>query len=238
MTKIYLRLYIALLFSNTMALANLPNALIYDGPGVCPEDCLKAASNIAKMAGFTPIYVKAKSQDYSVFRDAAVWIQPGGVAGTAAEVMSEHLKNNLRAFLLSGGGYVGFCAGAFLATQEIGDGGLEGLGILNAETRLLHSSNHVRLFNIQWGQNKRHIYWEGGPYFKIYTQSNIEVMATYPNGLAAAVRAPYGAGRVFVTGLHPEAPKSWKDDEHFEDPDGDDFDLAVTMVKWTANSNN
>ena len=70
-------------------------------------------------------------------------------------------------------------------------------------------------------------------YFK-NMNSSVEQTATYPNGTIAAVRTAFGKGRVWVTGLHPESPKWWKDDSGQDDVDGDDRDLVVRMIQWVT----
>ena len=60
------------------------------------------------------------------------------------------------------------------------------------------------------------------------------MIAYYPNHQVAAARATYGKGKVFVTGLHPEAPQDWRDYYHLNDPDGSDEDLAVEMINWVT----
>lgn len=42
----------------------------------------------------------------------------------------------------------------------------------------------------------------------------------------------YGNGKVFITGLHPEAPQSWRTYYGINDSDGLDFDLVDEMISW------
>ncbi len=85
------------------------------------------------------------------------------------------------------------------------------------------------------------MYWEGGPYFIPPLPPGIEVVGQYENqgiaGEAAAIRANYGRGRVFVSGFHPEAPQSWRDFYRLIDPDGVDFQFAEDMLRWAASRN-
>ena len=46
-------------------------------------------------------------------------------------------------------------------------------------------------------------YWEDGLQFTGWGH----VLATYPDGTPAIVEGTYGAGRVILTGPHPEAPE-------------------------------
>ena len=212
----------------------MPIALVYQGPGACPEHCSDAAAEMANLAGFETRFVGPNESNRHIFDDAAVWIQPGGVSVTAAQNMDPQLKKNLKAFVGNGGGYVGFCAGAFLATAKIGTSGVDGLGILPGGTELFPSHDEVLILPVTWNQKSRFVYWEGGPFFKVDASHPFEIIATFADGTPAAVRATYKDGRVFVSGPHPEAPQYWRDYFKLTDPDGLDSDLASDMIVWAA----
>ena len=81
--------------------------------------------------------------------------------------------------------------------------------------------------------SERYLYWEGGPYFR-NMPSSVEQTGSYPNGTNAAIRTTFGKGRIWITGLHPEAPQWWKDDSKQADPDGDDRDIVASMLHWVT----
>lgn len=218
------------LLMTSQALAG-PKALVYNGVGACHEDCAKASYDSAKAAGFDPVYVGDQDTDPKIFDGATVWLQPGGYAGTAMQNMAPALKENIKNFVKNGGGYVGFCAGAFVTTAYVGTTRVKGLGIMPGNTKLYGKG--VRILKTKWQGSDRYIYWEGGPYFRNMPAS-VEQTATYPNGANGAVRATYGKGRIWVTGLHPESPKWWKDDSGYEDIDGDDRDIVANMLHWVT----
>ncbi|WP_240498141.1 hypothetical protein [Williamsia sp. 1135] len=64
--------------------------------------------------------------------------------------------------------------------------------------------------------------------------SNAEVLATYPNGIAAVMVAPYGQGKVGVSGPHPEADQSWYDEADLENPDRIRTDIAYELIEKTT----
>jgi len=211
-------------------------ALIYIGPGSCDEDCSKAAYEMAELAHLKPRYVGPHDTDPELFKNAAVWIQPGGKSRIVSINMDPELKFNLKKFIFSGGGYVGFCAGGFYSTQKISDTEFEGLGILPGENRLLNEKAEFIVLPLLWLGKKAHVYWEGGPYFlppPPHQQKgfNYQILAYYADGTAATVQAKYGLGNVVVTGVHPESPLWWKASEKLQDLDGDDFNLAVDMIQ-------
>ncbi|MGZ3708191.1 MAG: BPL-N domain-containing protein [Bdellovibrionota bacterium] len=232
-----LTLIVGMVWSLT-ALAQPPAALVYKGKGSCDEGCSEAAALMAERAGFRAVYVAPETTDPKLFEGAVVWIQPGGRSRQVAETMNPVLKENLKAFIHGGGGYVGFCAGGFLATEKIADTKVLGLGILGGTADLYPAPNHAEaaIFTMSWEGRPREIYWEGGPYFKVPSDGSVETIATYPDGKVSTVRSHYGLGKVLVSGAHPEAPQWWRDAYHLRDSDGLDEDLAEAMIREAAGS--
>ncbi len=236
--------------------AEKPLALIYQGPGSCSLDqgdagesgygCSEAAADVAVKAGFQYKFVgpnalpqnPTAAQVAAVFKNAKVWMQPGGVAVTAFLAMSSGLRSEIVKFVSGGGGYVGFCAGAFMATARIGQTSYSGFGIFPGSTAP-YSYSSVRedvdyaFLATTWNGKKRAIFFEGGPY--LYGQGpSAEATATFSTGYVVSARAAFGKGRVYLTGGHPEAPRIWAEEDGLADSDGLDLDLGADMVQWAA----
>lgn len=210
-------------------------ALVYSGPGACPEDCSKAAALQAESVGLEAVFVGPKNSDPTLFDRAAVWIQPGGQSTVVSKNMVKTLKNNIRSFVSAGGAYVGFCAGGFFATEYIRDNEAIGLGLIPGKSYLYEKvEDSATILPLMWYGKSRDIYWEGGPYFTADERDGVEILATYPDGSIATLRTHYGKGRVAVTGAHPEAPQSWREDLSPGDQDGLDYDLSQDMVRWAT----
>jgi|GEM_PF-413147 len=225
-----------------------PLALIYKGPGSCSLDqgdagesgygCSEAASDAATLAGFRFQFVGPRDlaenatadQVQALFGNAKVWIQPGGVSNTAYYAMTAKLRKSIVQFVKDGGGYVGFCAGAFLAADwfYIFPGSAHAYGYSPIRSDLTYA-----FLNVDWNGQKRSIYFEGGPYLS-NLGSTAEVTARFSTGYVAAARAPYGKGRVYISGPHPEAPQIWSQEDGMSDPDGSDLDLAASMITWAG----
>jgi glutamine amidotransferase-like uncharacterized protein len=234
--------------------SNQPLALVYRGPGACEagqaDGCAEAAANVAKSAGFKILFVGPDGKEAEGQWDTArLWIQPGGRVHTQVEAMTSSLKEKIIHFVNKGGGYVGFCAGMFLAAKtftfpEMDSSGnittyrADGLGFLSATAYLFDPSDEsgqARIVEALWQGKKRFVYWEEGPYLEDSSlTSKVESVATYADNSVMTVRLKYGAGRVFVTGVHPEAPQGWYDYFHLRDADGLDHNLAAEMMKWAA----
>jgi glutamine amidotransferase-like uncharacterized protein len=230
-------LWLGLVLAIWASVAQAADALVYKGPGACDEGCSEAAALVAQMAGLNPVFVGPAETDPNIFKNAAVWIQPGGHSRTVGRNMSDDLKDRIREFVHGGGAYVGFCAGGFYATARIGELKDAGLGLIAGRSKLYEKADaDATVLPLIWDGKERQIYWEGGPAFYPPKDGDVEVTATYPDGTAAAVRDRYGKGRVYVTGAHPEAPQNWRDYYRLADSDGLDYDLAVDMIHWAIKS--
>ncbi|MBC7386556.1 MAG: hypothetical protein H7301_10415 [Cryobacterium sp.] len=214
-----------------------PLALVYKGPGSCVSDghCSEAAAAVADRAGFDVEFVGPKSHDMTLFREAAVYIQPGGNSTEVGEAMTEGMKRLLRDFVAEGGGYVGFCAGGFFAMSPFP--GYPRLGLIRGDADGLEEDS-PSIVSVSWTDGLRHhVYWEGGPFFILPRSSNFEVVSRYAlNRKPASIRGEVGQGRVWVSGYHPEAPYDWRFHPTLEDSDGTkaDLDMAVEMIRWSA----
>jgi glutamine amidotransferase-like uncharacterized protein len=236
------RFFVVVLFFSLRCFASQPIALIYNGPGACPENCAKSAARAARAAGFHARIITPSQLTAAALNDASVYVQPGGVSGTVASTLTPEQKQMLRDFVSRGGGYVGFCAGANFAALNIRDASTGGylsqvdLGLIPMTAHLYDGVDDASILSLTWDGKARQIYWEGGPYFETPLAPGVDVFATYPNGQMAGVRAHYGRGRVSVTGTHPEAPQSWRDYYKLNDADGVDVDLAQAMIRWAGHS--
>lgn len=223
-------------------------ALVFNGEGVCEDGCADAAAAVSQAAGLKPRFVNGRELSHrstpaevaQFFADVRVWVQPGGIGNVALWSMTDRMRTELKNFIRNGGGFVGFCAGAFMATEYIGRRGAPGFGIFPGHSiaypyYAARSDLTYALATVNWNGVKRSIFLEGGPYLIIPSESEgVEIVATYSSGAVAAARTTFGEGRVFITGLHPEAPTIWTEEDNIRDPDGSDQDLAAQMVSWAA----
>jgi glutamine amidotransferase-like uncharacterized protein len=213
-----------------------PIALVYRGPGAC-TNCWTSAAQTAKKAGFRVRLVNDQLKDFSVFNQAALWVQPGGKSTTAARAMGADYLARIRDFVHQGGGYIGFCAGAFIATEKIGTSGMEGLGIVPGKTKLWDPEDGPgRLIQVSWNHRIRSVYYHGGPFldFGGVRDPSLQVYSQYENGQNAGAILNYGQGRVAVSGAHPEASRVWKGLHFQRDEDGSDQHLVAKLMRWAA----
>ncbi|MBC7693101.1 MAG: hypothetical protein H7222_15160 [Methylotenera sp.] len=202
--------------------ASKPIALVYGGPGVLPGpgDTLDMAKSVAAKAGFKVIEV-TQFVDSEILDSASVWVQPGGPNLSADSYMNANgMADQVRNFVTRGGGYVGFCGGAFSAVNNLEL-------IAGSAWNLDEATGKIP---VKWLGATRYMHFEHGPYLQLSDKS-AEVVATYADGSTAAARSHYGKGEVFISGVHPEADQYW---QPTYDPDGLDQDLAITMLREVA----
>ena len=145
----------------------------------------------------------------------------GGSGSAEAAGLGEKGREEVRDFVRNGGGYVGICAGAYLACS-----GFEwGVGVLNAKTvssKWRRGQGEVKIEGEAFGEKlaDRGIRYVNGPIIKPDARKDLpsfESLVTFRTELAqndtpagimvgspAMVRATYGLGRVFTSSPHPE----------------------------------
>ncbi|TWT77870.1 hypothetical protein Pla123a_16680 [Posidoniimonas polymericola] len=164
--------------------------------------------------------------------DFDVLVHPGGSASGQAKALGEDGRARVRAFVEGGGGYLGVCAGAYLATNDYS----WSLGLIDAkvvdrrhwargkgEVTLKLSPAAAEFFAAPSGELQ--LRYAQGPLlgrreWDDPAVPNYESLALFDTeiakngapkgvmaGTSAIVRAEHGAGRVFCYSPHPELTK-------------------------------
>ena len=212
-----------------------PVALVYRGPASsagCPEAV--AALLTRSRWNFDVRYVGPEEEfplTAEVLAGARIYAQPGG--GTLSHAY-RHLRGSrtaIRTFVRSGGGYLGFCLGGYLA------GATPGFALLPGDTDQYIASRAATVdseddtvVDVLWRGRNKTLFFQDGPYFQIKSGAKTTVLATYPNRTIAAVVTEFGAGRVGVVGPHPEATRDWFSDVGLAPPSSLGDDLGLDLV--------
>lgn len=127
-----------------------------------------------------------------------------------------------------GGSYLGICAGAFFAGRSPYNGlnltsGVQ-FGFYSAEARGVRKAA-VPISGA--GTPTLDQYWEDGPQLTGWG----DVVGRYPDGTPAVVQGQSGDGWIILTGVHPEAPESWRGGMDFTTPASVDHAYAVTLIR-------
>jgi glutamine amidotransferase-like uncharacterized protein len=216
-----------------------PLALVYRGPASVPG-CPEAVADLLARSSwnFEIAYVGPRESSpltADVLSRAALYAQPGG--GTLGKAYRRLRKQAgaIRDFVGSGGRYLGFCLGGYLAGET------PGFGLLPGDTDQYVASRGAgtttdedTILRVRWGNEQREVFFQDGPYFTLDpARGPAQVLAAYDNGLPAAVVAPFGRGAVGVVGPHPEATPDWFTDAGLPLPRRPAVDLGLDLIERT-----
>ena len=214
-----------------------PLALVYRGRAARPDECSGAVAALLRSSrhDFDVRYVGPREElplTSAVLARAALYSQPGGGGLDAAYRHMRKYKSAIRAFVATGGRYLGFCLGGYLAGATPGFELLPGDTDQYTATRgATVTSERDTLARVYWRNRPRHMYFQDGPAFVLRPDAaGVTVLARYPNNEIAALTAPFGRGMVGVVGPHPEATVDWYDHHGLVDPDGLDTDLGHDLI--------
>jgi glutamine amidotransferase-like uncharacterized protein len=212
---------------------------LFTGRGTSPND-VAALERILSEHHFS--YSTAKSprlngMSESELRAYRLLMVPGGNFEEIGNGLTSSATARLRNAIRSGLSYFGICAGAFFG----GNSPYNGLNLTSgvrftfyaAEDRGIRKAA-VRIAAA--GSPTLDHYWEDGPQLTGWG----DIVAKYPDGTPAIVEGTFGDGWVILSGIHPEAPESWRRGMTFTTPASVDNAYAATLIdaamnrKWLA----
>lgn len=204
---------------------------VYEGPGAGPSrsgliDVLTAGKDrpVVEVSSVAPEAVRK-----GALKDVDVLIHPGGSGGGQGRALAAEGREAVREFVRKGGGFIGICAGAYLATDDYE----WSLGLIEARVvdkrHWARGNGTVEVTLSPVGQgffgtktDQLAIYYGQGPLLSRREWDNplapeYESLGIYRTGIAekgapegimpgtsAIVRTTFEKGRVFVFSPHPE----------------------------------
>jgi glutamine amidotransferase-like uncharacterized protein len=204
--------------------------LLFNGAGTSPGD-VAAIESILEGNGLS--YATADSwelngMDASRMRRHRLLIVPGGNFLKIGNGLTADSAGRVRSAVQNGMNYLGICAGAFYA----GNSPAQGLNLTSGVRFGFYSAEKQGIrkaavpITVAEGPTLDQ-YWEDGPDLTGWG----EVAGKYPNGAAAIVQGSFGSGWVVLSGVHPEAPESWRRGLQFGTPAAVDNAYAVRMIR-------
>ncbi len=200
---------------------------VYRGAGAS-DTCANASKEILNgTEGFEADFISAEEIQNGKLKEYDVVVFPGGTGSGESKALGDKGWEELRAFIKNGGGYVGVCAGAYLAlynpTRSTGN-------LISAELQEGEWERGEALLEIEFTEEGRQAFqapegrlnvaYQNGP---IIHRAKTDALKPYvvlayfrtevaendaPKGVQidspAIVAAEYGAGRVLVCSPHPE----------------------------------
>jgi len=142
--------------------------------------------------------------------DCSLLIVPGGYTARYVDALGEGGFEQIREFVARGGGYIGICAGAYIAAQNVEVPGRPyGLGIIEIRNER-GAGRDLRTITIAKPEHsvvkgytgQVDIWYQNGPMMQ--AGKGVETLAVYEEEAAAIVCSTYGQGRVVIFSPHPE----------------------------------
>jgi glutamine amidotransferase-like uncharacterized protein len=204
--------------------------LLFNGRGTSPND-VSALEGILRDRSWR--YALADSDELSAMSDAELkahrlLIVPGGNFQEIGTALKTDTAAKLRNAVGGGLNYLGICAGAFFAGASPYNGLNLTSGVMFPFYALEHQGVRKAPVVISTADAPPvEVYWEDGPQLTGWG----EVVARYPDRTPAVVQGTFGDGWVVLTGVHAEAPESWRRDLAFERPVGPGHAYAARLIE-------
>lgn len=219
------------------------DVLLYNGTGVSTSDW-QTTESLIQSQGWSYELINSTELNAMTAEEIASFaliVVPGGKGGTITSYLTQEARLNLRQAVQDQGvGYVGFCAGAWIAVgPEAESSAVAGYGLAIAPGEVLSTywpggntglTADIVPVTLENG-SLRNLVWWGGPSTPEWSDpsNGSGVLGRYETGEPALSQTYAGKGLVVISGPHPEAPQSWWLSSG-SDPDGLDWDLAISMM--------
>jgi glutamine amidotransferase-like uncharacterized protein len=207
--------------------------LLFNGTGTSPNDVV-AVEDILDHGHVD--YSTANSRQLNAMTQSEIrayrlLIVPGGNFMHIGSSLTPAAATNVRSAVQNGLNYLGICAGGLLA-GDLGNNTLKLTGVrfgfYSAERQGIRKAA-VPITSA--GGETLDQYWEDGPEFTGWGT----VVAKYPDGTPAIVEGTVGSGWVLLSGVHPEAPASWRRGMTFKTPVSVDHAYAAKLIHAALN---
>ncbi len=210
--------------------------LLFTGAGTSPNDvaAIETILESSHLNFSTVTSSQLNGMAESRLSGYRLLIVPGGnfvdMGNSLTTVTTATVRNAVKAGL----NYLGICAGGFQAGSfpppyksfNLSSG--VQFGFYSAEGHGAHKAV-VRITTDEGPALDQ--YWEDGPQFTGWG----DVVGKYPDGAPAIVEGSVGQGRVILSGVHPEAPATWRRGMTFHTPVSADIAFARTLIVSALN---
>ena len=194
-----------------------PDILLFNGRGTSPNDvaALEGLLRERRLHYVTADVEKLDAMGDGELKSFRLLIVPGGNFEEMGNALTADATAKLRDAVGNGLGYLGICAGAFFAGASPYNGLNLTSGVMFPFYALEHKGIRRAPVAITTADAPPlEVYWEDGPELTGWG----EAVARYPDRTPAVVQGRFGAGWVVLTGIHAEAPESWRRDLAFTTP--------------------
>jgi glutamine amidotransferase-like uncharacterized protein len=230
------------------------NVAVYNG-GLTSTSSRDALVAMFGWMNATVTILSAASIKAGALNDYDLFVVPGGYAADYNDDLGYGGLNEIRSFVEGGGAFFGVCAGAYFACDNIvwegspieysldlfdgtGTGAIDAIAEWpNYNMCVVDLNKTNTLIDLSDEPDNHTVMYYGGPYFTLSDSSGAEVLATYRiNGQPAMIAFEKEAGRVFLSGPHPE----WEEDSDRDgqtwpdvfDDFGSEWDMMLKVSLW------
>jgi glutamine amidotransferase-like uncharacterized protein len=212
--------------------------LLFDGSGTSPGD-VAAIKAVMQARGFDYATANSRQLDAMSAADLRAYrllIVPGGDFVKMGQSLSSATPAKVRQSVKGGLNYLGLCAGAFLAGNTPSNGLYKAFNLTDGVRFPFYaiSGRGVRKAAVKVqsvGARPADQYWEDGPQLSGWG----DVVARYEDGRPAIAEGKTGAGFVVLSGVHPEAPDTWRKGLNFSTPASVDNAYAAQLIEAALN---
>jgi glutamine amidotransferase-like uncharacterized protein len=210
--------------------------LLFNATGASSNDvaALEAILKYNHLSYWRATSAQLNRMDPSQIRRYRLLIVPGGNFVEIGKSLTPDATANIRKAVQDGLNYLGICGGGFLAGKY--DPPYNGLNLTSGVRFGFYAAENqgVRRTAVPIaviGSPTLDQYWEDGPEFTGWGA----VVGKYPDGTPAIVEGTYGSGWIILSGVHPEAPASWRHGMAFNTPASVDNAYAGTLIPAALN---
>ena len=209
--------------------SSTPSILLFVGSGTSSGD-VAAVKTILGDLSLT--YATATSSQLNAMSQSQIaryklFLMPGGNAVTISKGLTKTTTANVHNAVTSNGmHYLGICAGGFFADHSIYNYLHLTPSLYDFYSIYYKGTSKAAVEIRQPNGTQLDQYWQDGPELNGWGS----VVGKYPDGSAAIVEGKSGAGWVILSGVHPEAPASWRTGMTFTTSVAVDNAYAKTLV--------
>lgn len=222
--------------ASTTTTSTRSTVLIFNGTGTS-STAVTAIENVVHSLGL--VYQTVNSSQLDAISQAKLatyklFIVPGGNSITIGNNLTSKATTTVRSAISQNGlNYLGMCAGGFFGGFSSYHKGLNlTSGVWFKFFADYYKGIHKESVMISFpSRSKLDIYWQDGPALSGWGK----VVGKYPNGTPAITEGYWGKGFVLLSGVHPEAPASWRYGMSFRTPVDVDLAYAGTLVRAALN---
>jgi glutamine amidotransferase-like uncharacterized protein len=209
--------------------------LLFNGTGTSASDVVAVEAILAtqKLSYATADTSQIEAMSESQLAAYKLLIVPGGNSITIGDNLSKNATSNIHNAVISDGlHYLGICAGAFFGGYSEYNGLNLTSGVwFNTYANGGHGTGKTAVELSFPNDTQMDMYWQDGP--ELDGWGNI--ISKYPDGTSSMVEGSSGKGWVILSGVHPEAPASWREGMDFKTSLQADLAYAGTLVNAALN---